>query len=85
MKERKTLVRVPNCFSEPEHGQMLRRETRRQTYEQKWCGIWYDCQTCHSTLLLPSEELTEQSNRLLAQKNEPLRIHNELALFAGRD
>ena len=52
-----SLVRMPDCVSEPEHGQMVIRPAEQQTREQKWCGVWYDCQRCHSSRLLPSGEL----------------------------
>lgn len=27
------------------HGPMPPRPLEQQTYEQMWCGVWYDCQT----------------------------------------
>lgn len=53
----KAIVRMPDCIADPEHGQMVRRPLERQTYQQKWCGIWYDCLNCGSSILLESEEL----------------------------
>ena len=51
------IVRMPDCPSEPTHGQMRLRPLDRQTYEQRWCGVWYDCERCHSSILLESVEL----------------------------
>lgn len=38
------------------------------TYEQKWCGDWFDCQQCGYSTLIPSNELnvtlTEQFDRV---------------------
>jgi hypothetical protein len=49
----------PRCI---EHGcYMERRALSHQTKEQKWCGVWYDCQEsqCKITTLIPSPELRE--------------------------
>jgi hypothetical protein len=43
------------------HGFMTLRPAAVQTYEQKWCGTWYDCDSampkCRNAALLPSPEL----------------------------
>ena len=64
-----SLARMPDCVSEPEHGQMVIRPAERQTREQKWCGIWYDCKKCHSSLLLPSRDLTLSLEAQKAKNN----------------
>src|SRR5690348_13958061 len=51
----------PTCPSNPAHGYMALRQ-RPQTKEQQWCGVWYDCQQCHSSALYPSEALKSQNN-----------------------
>jgi hypothetical protein len=38
----------------PGHGTMSIRSDHRQTYIQKWCGVWYDCQRCSNSVLFPS-------------------------------
>jgi len=56
------LMELPKC-SVKGHGQMeLRRPKGKQTYEQQFCGVWYDCQYpgCHSSVLFPSKELLDQ-------------------------
>ncbi|WP_213997022.1 hypothetical protein [Tepidanaerobacter syntrophicus] len=41
------------------HGQLEKRPLKRQTYEQMYCGDWYDCTYpgCNYSLLIPSEEI----------------------------
>jgi hypothetical protein len=47
----------------PEHGPMPPRPLAQQTYEQLWCGVWYDCaafrgnQQCGSTQVIHSRDL----------------------------
>lgn len=55
----KELIKLPECY---EHGQMLLRPKEHQTYEQAWCGTWYDCGKCCNSVLYPSKELTEFLN-----------------------
>ena len=45
-----------------QHGGMRQRPLDRQTPEQKWCGVWWDCQDprCHSSILFESEESRQQ-------------------------
>lgn len=50
---------LPKCPSSPEHGEMILRPLQHQTYEQKFCGVWYDCPQCSSSVLFPSKDLTE--------------------------
>lgn len=52
---------LPKC---PTHNsQMSIRPTKHQTTEQKWCGVWYDCQEagCTCSVLYPSKELEATS------------------------
>ena len=51
---------TPDCPSNAAHGKMTLRPPAGQTAEQQWCGIWYDCQRCHSSILQPSPELRAQ-------------------------
>jgi hypothetical protein len=53
--ENKLMV-LPNC---PVHGQTTLRPKERQSYEQQWCGVWYDCSQCGYSVLYPSKELWE--------------------------
>ena len=73
-----TLVRVPDCFTDTAHGQMVRRPLERQTYEQRFCGIWFDCVTCGSTKLLPSVELQDDLNRQRAEVGDPIIFREEI-------
>lgn len=54
------LMTIPTCPADPSHGQMILRPIERQTPEQKFCGTWYDCPRCHSSVLLRSPELAAQ-------------------------
>ena len=49
----KSLERLPECSV---HGVM--ELVAPGAPEQKWCGIWYRCQRCTSSVLLPAPELT---------------------------
>ena len=53
---------VPECTT-PGHGPMEPRDLTAQTYEQMWCGIWYDCQhpRCRSSVLIRNPELRDQT------------------------
>ena len=56
----KPIVSVPMCLPKCKvHGQMMLRPLKHQTYEQKWCGVWYDCPECANSTLFPSPELLE--------------------------
>ena len=52
-------MELPICPSDKGHGQMMLREQKRQTVEQLFCGTWYDCPNCSSSVLFPSMELQE--------------------------
>lgn len=39
-----------------EHN-LIKRPTQRMTYEQTWCGDWYDCPNCTYSRLIESPEL----------------------------
>lgn len=56
-------MELPKC-DKPGHGYMVLRPKERQTPEQLWCGVWYDCQKCTGGTLFPSRELLEQNARL---------------------
>lgn len=45
----------PVCPSSPDHGVMTYRPGA--TREQEWCGTWYRCEWCTSSVLLPSPAL----------------------------
>jgi hypothetical protein len=49
---------LPRCPHE-DHPGMALRPIKSQTYEQKHCGVWYDCQYpgCSCSVLLPSPEI----------------------------
>src|SRR5690606_23509616 len=51
--------RTITCPSNPDHGPLEPRPLERQTPEQKWCGTWFDCTRCSSSVLVPSPELTK--------------------------
>jgi len=42
------------------HGFMEWRPSSRQTPEQLFCGVWYDCTQCKSSVLFPSPGLKAQ-------------------------
>lgn len=44
----------------PQHGPLGLRPKERQTPEQLWCGEWWDCEKCHYSVLVPSDELLKQ-------------------------
>lgn len=54
-------VPVPRC---EKHGPMTQRPLARQTKEQAWCGVWYDCAfpeyRCGASFLFESHELRAQ-------------------------
>jgi hypothetical protein len=50
----------PVCPNNQEHGQMEPRPSGRQTYEQRFCGEWWDCTQCSSSTLFPSNDLKAQ-------------------------
>jgi len=52
------LMELPKCSVHKE-TQMILRPLEHQTYEQKLCGVWYDCPEyeCHCSVLFESKEL----------------------------
>lgn len=50
-------IQTPLC--DHENGLVL-RPLSRQTPEQRFCGIWYDCPHCHFSKLIPSKGLLAQ-------------------------
>lgn len=48
---------LPHC-KKPGHGQMVLRPLNKQTKEQQWCGVWYDCShhDCYCSVLYPSAD-----------------------------
>lgn len=48
---------LPVCSAHP-RAPMVRRPDERQTEDQRWCGVWYDCATpgCRNSALVPSRE-----------------------------
>lgn len=51
------LMRLPRC---KDHGEMALRPISRQSPEQKFCGVWYDCPQCQCCVLFTSAELQRQ-------------------------
>lgn len=49
---------VPICPAHGLHGSMVPRDPAAMSRQQAWCGEWYDCQHCTSSLLQPSPALT---------------------------
>lgn len=49
------------CPSNAAHGEMELRPESKMTQEQRWCGTWYDCPRCHSSLLVPAPALEVQN------------------------
>jgi hypothetical protein len=52
---------APTCPSEG-HGRMMPRSLTTQTYEQMFCGVWFDCTQprCRNSRLSVSPELAHQ-------------------------
>lgn len=52
------LMLLPKCPN-LEHGELQLRPLQGQTYEEKYCGVWYDCKEpgCKCSVLIPSQEL----------------------------
>lgn len=45
-------TRLRKPYKCPTHkAKLVRRPEGGQTYEQKWCGTWYDCPRCHYSVL----------------------------------
>lgn len=43
------------CPAQTEHGELVERKS--VTPEQAWCGKWFDCTRCMSSVLQMSDEL----------------------------
>ena len=52
-------IPLPVCPTEAEHGMLRLRSKENMTEEQVWCGTWYDCSQCASSVLFESKELME--------------------------
>lgn len=46
---------------------LIKRPDGQQTYEQRWCGEWWDCPQCSHSVLYPSADLTA----FLAEQTAP--------------
>lgn len=62
------LMLRPEC-PVPAHGRMELRPLQRQSPEQRWFGVWYDCTEphCQCSVLYESAELRAQ----LAEMGDP--------------
>lgn len=60
-----SLERLPECSV---HGSM--ELVAPGTNEQKWCGVWYRCTRCTSSVLLPSPKLTTHLGVAALSTNE---------------
>jgi hypothetical protein len=67
--------RCPGC-GKP----MLLRPLERQTYEQRFCGVWYDCPDpdCRRTVFYPSDALQAQHAEM---RREPSAHQHRLELM----
>lgn len=54
MSGQHTPMVLPAC---DQHGQMAHQPPG--TPEQAWCGVWYRCQRCTNTVLLPSAAIAK--------------------------
>ncbi len=65
---------APTCPSEG-HGQMVPRSLETQTYEQTFCGTWFDCTQprCRNSRLTVSRELEHQLLAGAASPGSPRR------------
>ena len=52
---------VPQCRAHNHTQDMALRALMHQTREQKYCGVWYDCPRCTSSVLFQSRQLQAQS------------------------
>ena len=61
------------CPAQTEHGELVERKS--VTPEQAWCGKWFDCTRCMSSVLMMSDELkaiyVAQGESQLALKGVP--------------
>lgn len=58
---------VPTCSYK--HGPMVARDLATQTYEQMFCGLWWDCQSCNSSVSYTSRELAFEHGEPYAGPN----------------
>ena len=65
----------PRCHIKG-HGVMQPRDLKTQTYEQMWCGVWYDCQA-FSGMHRCSSSATYSSRELAAYHGEPYCVDAE--------
>jgi hypothetical protein len=56
-----TVLRTEQC--DHENG-LVERPASKQTYEQKWCGTWFDCPHCTFSSLIPSVELNALKEKM---------------------
>ena len=56
---------------------LIQRPIERQTYEQRFCGVWYDCPQCSRSVLYPSAELLAQ----VTEMSQPKPVQGQLDLF----
>jgi hypothetical protein len=57
------IMERPKC-NQDGHGYMELRPINQQTPEQKFCGVWYDCLRCGSSVLFQSPELIKQLSEM---------------------
>lgn len=64
-------IEVPKCKI---HGiPMVLRPESKMTYEQKWCGVWYDCPAkCFNSVLFNSPELEAHLARARVRSLQPI-------------
>lgn len=48
---------------------MVKRTSPLMSAEQRWCGEWWDCPKCTSSVLFPRRELIEQNARMKARQS----------------
>ena len=61
-EQNQQLMCRPKCNA---HDTIMELRTGTLTYEEQFCGTWYDCQYpgCHASVLYPSQQLQEQLQR----------------------
>lgn len=42
------------------HGPMIDRPLKEQNDTHRWCGAWFDCSQCRSSVLIMSDALKAQ-------------------------
>lgn len=71
-------MELPRCT---QGRQMVLRPTNKQTAEQLFCGVWYDCEHCKESVLFMSQELQSQ---LSAFSHQPARVPTAVRRARGR-